>query len=103
MSRFEKKLNGKMDDEIKLAVLEPLLPEELEKHLILNSNRLRNFEDARLEIVSCVEAKFGLRIRDATPSDTGLREHTGPTGCWSGQLSLVRQRKRVIRSARWVF
>ena len=26
-----------------------LVPEELEKHLILNSNRLRTFEDARLE------------------------------------------------------
>ena len=26
-----------------------------------------------------VEAKFGLRIRDSTPSDTGLREHSDPT------------------------
>ena len=37
------------------------MPEELEKHLILNSNRLRTFEDARLEVVTYVEAKFGLR------------------------------------------
>ena len=35
MSRFEKKLNDKLDDEIKLAGLESLVPEELEKHLIL--------------------------------------------------------------------
>ena len=47
-----------MDDEIKLAGLEALVP-ELEKHLILNSNRLRTFEDARLEVVTHVEAKFG--------------------------------------------
>ena len=48
MSRCEKKLKGKMD-EIKLAGLEALVPEELEKHLILNSNRLRTIEDARLK------------------------------------------------------
>ena len=62
------KSQGKLDDEIKLAGLEALVPEELEKHLILNSNRLRTFEDARLEIVTYVEAKFGLRIRDSKPS-----------------------------------
>ena len=78
MSRYEKKLKDKLDDEIKLAGLEALVPEELEKHLILNSNRLRTFEDARLEIVTYVEAKFGLRNRDSTPSDTGLREHSDP-------------------------
>ena len=54
MSRYEMKLKYKMDDEIKLAGLEALVPEELEKHLILNSNRLRTFEDARLEIVTYV-------------------------------------------------
>ena len=70
VSRYEKKLNDKLDDEIKLAGLESLVPEELEKHLILNSNRLRTFEDARLEVVTYVEAKFGLRIRDSKPSDT---------------------------------
>ena len=48
VSRFEKKMRNKLDDEIKLAGLESLVPEELEKHLILNSNRLRTFEDARL-------------------------------------------------------
>ena len=78
VSRCEKKLKDKLDDEIKLAGLEALVPEELEKHLILNSNRLRTFEDARLEIVTYVEAKFGLRIRDSKPSDTGLRGHSDP-------------------------
>ena len=52
VSRYEKKLMDKLDDEIKLAGLEALVPEELEKHLILNSNHLRTFEDARLEIVT---------------------------------------------------
>ena len=73
VSRCENKLKDKLDDEIKLARLEALVPEELEKHLMLNSNRLRTFEDARLEIVTYVEAKFGLRIRDSKPGDTGAR------------------------------
>ena len=58
--RFWKKLKDKLDDEIKLAGLEALVPEELEKHLVLNWNRMRTFEDARLEIVTYVEAKCGL-------------------------------------------
>ena len=81
VSRYEKKMKDKLDDEIKLVGLELLVPEELEKHLILNSNRLRTFEDARLEVVTYVEAKFGLRIRDSKPSDTGARGHSDPMGC----------------------
>ena len=83
MSRFEKKMKDKLDDEIKLAGLEALVPEELEKHLILNSSRLRTFEDARLEVVTYVEAKFGLRAPDSKPSDTGWREHSDPTDVWA--------------------
>ena len=41
VSRYEKKLKDKLDDEIKLAGLEALVPDELEKHLVLNSNRMR--------------------------------------------------------------
>ena len=71
-------MKDKLHDEIKLAGLQALVPEELEKILILNSNRLRMFEDARLEIVAYVEEKFGLRIGNSKPSDTGLREHADP-------------------------
>ena len=78
MSRYGKKMKDKLDDEIKLAGIESLVPEELEKHLILNSNRLRTFEDARLEVVTYVEAKFGSRILDSIPSDTGSRGHSDP-------------------------
>ena len=103
MSRYEQKLKDKLDDEIKLASLEALVPEELEMHLILNSNRLRTFEDARLEVLTCVEAKFGLRIRDSKPSDTGSRGPIDPMDVGAvNSLSLFWQRKRVIESARWV-
>ena len=47
-----------MNDEIKLAGLEALVPKDLGKHLILNSNRLRTFEDARREVVTYVEKQF---------------------------------------------
>ena len=75
---LREKLTGKLDDEIKLAGLEALVLEDLEKHLILKSNRLRFFADARMEIVTYVEAKVGLRIRDSKPSDTGSRGHSDP-------------------------
>ena len=54
------------------------MPEELKKHLIPNSNRLRTFEDTRLEVVMYVEAKFGLRIRAAEPGDPGSRGRSDP-------------------------
>ena len=47
MSPYEKNLKDKLDDEIKLACLEALVPEQREQHWILNSSRLRTFEDAR--------------------------------------------------------
>ena len=75
--RAATKLKDTLGDEIQPAGLEAL-PEEQEKHLILNSNRLRTFEDALLEIVTYVETKCGLRIRDSKRSETGAREHSDP-------------------------
>ena len=43
VSQFEENSKNKMNDEIKPAGLEALVPEELEEHLILNSIRLPNF------------------------------------------------------------
>ena len=100
VSRYEKEMKDKLDDEIKLAGLESLVPEELEKHLI-NSNCLRTLEDARLEVVTHVEAKFGLRIRDSKPSDTSTRGHSDPTDV-EAVISLSRLPKEK-ESARWVF
>ena len=78
VSQYEEKSKNKMDDEIKLAGLEALVPKELEKHLILNSNRLRTVEDARPEVVTYVEKQFGFKICDFKPSDTGLRDRSDP-------------------------
>ena len=93
-----------MNDEIKLAGLEALVPEELEKHLILNSNRIRTFEDARREVVTYVEAKFGF-LKFVIPSRVTRvcvnNQRFGAVNSLS--LSLVSRRKRVIRFACWVF
>ena len=59
VSRYQKKLKDTFDDEIRFVGLEALVPEELEKHLIVTSNRLRTFEDASLKIVTYVVTKFG--------------------------------------------
>ena len=61
VARYEKKMQDKLDDEIKLAGLEALVPEELEKHLILKSNRIRSFENASREVVTYLEIKFGFQ------------------------------------------
>ena len=61
-------------------VWEALVPEELEKHLMHKSNRLRTFEDVRLEIVTFAEAKFGLTLRDSKQGESGAREHSSRTG-----------------------
>ena len=37
-----------------------------------------NVQDARLEIVTYVEAKFGFKMRDSKSSDTGSRGHSDP-------------------------
>ena len=44
VSRYEKKMKDKMDNEIMLVGLESLVPEKLENHLLLNSNRLRTLK-----------------------------------------------------------
>ena len=84
VSRHEKKMMDKLDDDIKLAGLESLVSEELEKHLILNSNRLRTFEDARLEVVTSRVTRVLVDIQ--IPRMLMLS-------------TLVWQRKRVIESA----
>ena len=91
---------------MKLGGLGALVPEELEKHLIRNSNRLQTFEGARLEIVTYVEVKFGLKIRDSKPSDTGSRAHSDPMDVDASTLSSLAKenchRVRVMgEKARW--
>ena len=60
-----KKLKDKVDDESRLAGLEALVPEELERHLILNSNRLCQHLCAHTGIVGFV---YPLHLSCVPPS-----------------------------------
>ena len=102
--RYEK-LKGKLDDEIKRAGPESLVLEELEKHLMLNSIRLETFEDVCLQVVKCVEEKFGFRIRDFKPEERlGPQRgrlppgNPGHGGCIIGQV-YARRRLRGDRDS----
>ena len=83
-------MKDKLDDEIKLAGLESV---ELEKHLIFNCNRLQTFGDARMEVVTCVEAKFGLRIRGSSRVTRALVDTRNPWMLMQPTLSLLPKEK----------
>ena len=90
MSRCEKKLKDKFDDEIKRARLESLVPEELEKHLTLSNFR------------GCAPWKRNLVQGSAIPSRV-TRDRLDTLIPWmlmrsTLSLSLVWQRKRAIES-----
>ena len=63
---LREKLKDTLDDEIKLAGLDALVPEEIERHWFLYSNRL-TFDDARVEDATSRRRSFGLR-EHASPS-----------------------------------
>ena len=78
VSRYEKKMKDKLDDEIKLAGLEALVPEELEKHSDTQLESLANIRGgAPGNRLTYGEAKFGLRICGSKlGDDTGSRGHS---------------------------
>ena len=74
ISRYERKVRQPLSDELKLAGLEALVPEDIERHLMLNSNRLTTYLEARLEVVTYVEARTGLKIKDSRPGVSSSRD-----------------------------
>ena len=59
----------RLDDEIKIAVMEKLVPTELEKHLQLNRTRYTSYDDVRAEVVLFLESRLGHRPKMANPGD----------------------------------
>ena len=64
ISRYENRKDPsgkrvKLQDEIKIAVLEQICPTELERHLQMSKARLKTFEDHREEIMSFLETRLG--------------------------------------------
>eukprot|EP00972_Heterocapsa_arctica_P050051 7360559-Heterocapsa_arctica.AAC.1 len=47
----------KLDDDIKIAALESLVPQELEQHLAMNRSRLPDYESVQLGRGAYIEAR----------------------------------------------
>ena len=52
-----------ISDDIKMGILESMVPDELENHLLMNRSRLRTFEDSWNEISLYVEARTGIKLK----------------------------------------
>ena len=83
VQRYEHKIKKEMDDELKLAGLEALVPAELEQHLLMNAARLDTYALARTEIVTYVESKTGLKIRDGAPAESSKSRDPNAMDCGS--------------------
>lgn len=60
IQRYEAKTGTRLDDDLKVAGLEALVPEDdeirLHTHMLVNASRMNTYGAARLEIVTVVEA-----------------------------------------------
>ena len=65
---------SQVPEDIKMAALESLVPEDLEKHLFLNQSRLGTYELLRREITSYLEARTGVKMKGINVRDKS-REH----------------------------
>ena len=61
-----------LDEEVKMAAVESMLPDALETHVMLNRSRINTFDLLIKEIQLYVESKGGLTIRE-------LQSNQGPT------------------------
>ena len=69
VSRYERKKNNageyeSVSDDIKMAAMESMVPEDLEKHLLMQRARLNSYDLMREEVVSYVESVIGSKIRE---------------------------------------
>jgi len=74
--KYEKRRNDagereKVSDDVKMAALEMIVPTDLENHLVLNKYRLRSFEDAYREVVTILEARTGVRLKQPSIKYSG--------------------------------
>ena len=79
ISRYENRKDPsgarvKLQDEIKIAVLEQICPTELERHLQMSKARLKTFEDHREEIMSFLETRLGSKMKIETIASASGKE-----------------------------
>ncbi|CAK0826208.1 unnamed protein product, partial [Prorocentrum cordatum] len=56
---------AELPEDIKMAALEMLMPQDIENHLVLNKHRLETFQDSLNEVMTIVEARTGVKIKAA--------------------------------------
>ncbi|CAK0892530.1 unnamed protein product [Prorocentrum cordatum] len=56
---------AELPEDIKMAALEMLVPQDIENHLVLNKHRLVTFQDSLNEVMTIVEARTGVKIKAA--------------------------------------
>jgi len=66
---------GYIPDDLKIAIVEDMVPVELETHLLLNADRIETYEECRREISSYIEAKVGLRLKEPAVSEAMKHRH----------------------------
>ena len=84
IARYDKKAvkNGKnpLDDDLKSASIEAMVPEEIDKHLTLNRSRLTDYASVRNEVVDLFEARTGKTVKQSlksTMSSTNAQNQGG--------------------------
>ncbi|CAK0841220.1 unnamed protein product, partial [Prorocentrum cordatum] len=55
---------AELPEDIKMAALEMLVPQDIENHLVLNKHRLVTFQDSLNEVMAIVEARTGVKIKE---------------------------------------
>ncbi|CAK0864353.1 unnamed protein product, partial [Prorocentrum cordatum] len=55
---------AELPEDIKMAALEMLVPQDIENHLVLNKHRLVTFQDSLNEVMTIVEARTGVKIKE---------------------------------------
>ena len=67
-----------LSDDIKCTAIELLVPQDLEKHLILNKSRLTNYSLIKQEIEVLMETTLGSKSKIHRPGSAAASSHQGP-------------------------
>ena len=67
-----------LSDDIKCTAIELLVPQDLEKHLILNKSRLTNYALIKQEIEVLMETTLGSKSKIHRPGSAAASSHQGP-------------------------
>ncbi|CAK0821340.1 unnamed protein product, partial [Prorocentrum cordatum] len=83
---------AELPEDIKMAALEMLVPQDIENHLVLNKHRLETFQDSLNEVMTIVEARTGVKIKEPSirarahhPDDMDVGSFGAPKGKGKGK------------------